>query len=62
LIREGGDTRIADGNRIERLEVMDDVEGTALLLDAEPAGVVQGIGALVDSRGELLLEHLYYVV
>jgi len=40
LIGDGRDSGIVDGNGIEWLKVVDKVQGTALLFDAEPLGVV----------------------
>ena len=36
---------------------MDEAEHAVLLLDAEPAGAVGGVGMLVHARGDLLLEY-----
>jgi hypothetical protein len=37
---------------------VDDAEGAALLLDAEPVGPVRSVGGLVDSGCDLLLEYV----
>jgi hypothetical protein len=56
LVWNWWDARVANGNGIEGLEIMDKLEGTILLLDAEPAGAVGGIGALIHACSNLLLE------
>jgi len=37
LIRDGQDSRVADGDGIEQLKVMDKAKGTALFVDTKPA-------------------------
>jgi hypothetical protein len=54
-------TGIANGDGIEGLEVMDKVQRTALLFDAEPVGAVGHIGVLMNSCGKLVLEDLDHV-
>jgi hypothetical protein len=41
---------------------MDESEGSILLFDAEPAGVVGGIRALIHAYSNLLLEQLSYLI
>jgi hypothetical protein len=62
LVRNWWDAQVANDNGIEGLEIMDKSEGTVLLLDAEPVGAVGGIGALVHTCGDLLLEQLCYLI
>ena len=56
LIRYWWDARVADSDCVEGLKVVDEAEGSVLFLDAEPAGAVGGVGALVHARSDLLLE------
>jgi hypothetical protein len=56
LIWDWWNTQVADSDSIEGLEIMDKLEGTILLLDAESAGAVGGVRALVHACGNLLLE------
>ena len=41
---------------------MHEAEGAAFLLDAEPAGAVRSVRALIYSRGCLVFEYLYDLV
>jgi hypothetical protein len=62
LVGERGNARVADGDRVEGLEIVYEAQSAALLFDAKPAGAIRGVGALIDSCGELLFEHLDNVV
>jgi hypothetical protein len=56
LIQDWWNTQVADSDGVEGLEIMDKSEGTVLLLDTEPVGAVEGIGALIHTCSNLLLE------
>jgi hypothetical protein len=56
LVRDWWNTQVAYGDGIEGLEVVDKSKGAILLFDAKPAGAVRGIGVLVHTSGDLLLE------
>jgi hypothetical protein len=62
LVNEWWDSSIVDSDSIEGLEVMDYVEGAVLLFDSEPTGPVRGIGGLVYTSCNLLLEEVNDVV
>jgi len=52
------ETCIADRDSVKGLEVVHNAECAALLLDAKPAGVIQGIRRLVHASSNLLSEKL----
>ena len=56
LVRDGWNTRVADGDSVEQLQVMDEAQGTALLFNTEPAGAVGGIRVFIHSCCELLFD------
>lgn len=48
--------RVANGDGIKGLEIVDESEEAILLFGAEPAGVVGGVGVLIHACSNLLLE------
>jgi hypothetical protein len=53
------DGGISDGDSIEWVEVVDDVERTSILFyDTEPPGVVSGIGWFIHTRHYLVMNNL----
>jgi len=58
LIWDGRDTQIVDGDSIEGLEVMHDMQITALLVNAKPARLIRQVRRLVYTGSNLLLEQL----
>jgi hypothetical protein len=57
LIGDWWDAGVANGDHVKGLEVMNKSKGTALLLYAEPAGAVQGVGMLVYTCREFFSEN-----
>jgi len=49
LIGDWGDARVAYGDSIERLEVVDESKGAGLLLHAKPARAVGGIRVFIHT-------------
>jgi hypothetical protein len=62
LISEGGDTRVADGDSIEWLEIMDKSKGAIFLLHTEPVGAVGCIRTLIYPSCKFVLENLDDVI
>jgi len=58
LIWDGRYARIANGDGVEGLEVMHNVQFAALLVDTEPMRPIGQVGRLVYSGGDLLSEQL----
>jgi len=58
LLGVGRESCIANCDGVEGLEVVDDAEHAVLLLDAKPAGAVQGIGRLIHAGSDLLSKEL----
>jgi hypothetical protein len=56
LVQDWWNTQVAYGDGVEGLEVVDESKGAILLFDAKPAGVVRGVGVLVHTSSDLLLE------
>ena len=61
LIGRWWNASITDGDGVEGLEIMDQVQRATLLFDAEPARSVGGIGMLIYSCSKLVFEDLYDV-
>ncbi|SRR5216683_322627 len=56
IIRIRGKPRVPDGDGIEGLKVMNEVQGPTLFLDTEPAQAVRCIRIFIDASGTLLLK------
>jgi hypothetical protein len=59
LISGQRDSRVADSDCIEGLQVVRQVQGTTLLFDTEPAQSVGCVRVLVNAHGIFVFEDLY---
>jgi hypothetical protein len=62
LISKWGDARVADGDSVEWLEIVDKSKGAIFLLHTEPAGAVGCIRTLIYASCKFVLENLDDIV